>query len=202
MNLAQANGAKIDAVKPVEGATGWSDTWMISSKAKNPNCMYMWMDHIISPQANAEVAEWFGEAPSNATQLRPDRRPGPLHDVPRRGRPSTGPTSGTGRPPPRSASTVAPTSPACPTPNGSMRGASCAADRLRIRPTTRRPPVLPREGRCAGWRASSRIIRVCSLTATLGAPVTWLLVVYVGSLLLLVVTAFFKLDRDHPEADE
>jgi putative spermidine/putrescine transport system substrate-binding protein len=66
VNLAQANGAKIDAVKPVEGATGWSDTWMISSKAKNPNCMYLWMDHIISPQANADVAEWFGEAPSNA----------------------------------------------------------------------------------------------------------------------------------------
>ena len=41
-----------------------------------------------------------------------------------------------------------------------------------------------------------------SLTATLGAPVMWLLVVYVGSLLLLVVTAFFKLDTDHPEADE
>ncbi len=66
VNLAQANGAKIDAVKPVEGATGWSDTWMISSKAKHPNCMYMWMDHIISPDANAQVAEWFGEAPSNA----------------------------------------------------------------------------------------------------------------------------------------
>ncbi len=66
VNLATANGAKIDAVKPVEGATGWSDTWMISSKAKNPNCMYMWMDHIISPDANAQVAEWFGEAPSNA----------------------------------------------------------------------------------------------------------------------------------------
>ena len=38
---------------------------MISSKAKNPNCMYMWMDWIISPQTNADVAEWFGEAPSN-----------------------------------------------------------------------------------------------------------------------------------------
>ena len=28
--------------------------------------MYMWMDWIISPEANAQVAEWFGEAPSNA----------------------------------------------------------------------------------------------------------------------------------------
>ena len=37
VNLAQANGAKIDAVKPKEGATGWSDTWMISSKAEHPN---------------------------------------------------------------------------------------------------------------------------------------------------------------------
>jgi putative spermidine/putrescine transport system substrate-binding protein len=39
---------------------------MISSKAKNPNCGYMWMNHIASPQANAGVAEWFGEAPSNS----------------------------------------------------------------------------------------------------------------------------------------
>ena len=65
VNLAQANGAKIDAVKPVEGATGWSDTWMLSSKAAHPNCMKLWMDWITSPWANAQVAEWFGEAPSN-----------------------------------------------------------------------------------------------------------------------------------------
>jgi len=38
---------------------------MLSSEAEHPNCMYMWMDHIISPKANAAVAEWFGEAPSN-----------------------------------------------------------------------------------------------------------------------------------------
>jgi putative spermidine/putrescine transport system substrate-binding protein len=49
---------------PQEGATGWSDTWMISSKAKHPNCMYMWMNYIVSPKANAEVAEFFGEAPA------------------------------------------------------------------------------------------------------------------------------------------
>jgi putative spermidine/putrescine transport system substrate-binding protein len=38
---------------------------MISSEAQHPNCMYMWKDHIISPKANAAVAEWFGEAPAN-----------------------------------------------------------------------------------------------------------------------------------------
>ena len=49
---------------PEEGATGWSDTWMLSSEARNPNCMYMWMNHIVSPKANAQVAEYFGEAPA------------------------------------------------------------------------------------------------------------------------------------------
>ena len=66
VNLAAANGAKIASTLHKEGATGWSDTWMISSKAKHPNCAYMWLNHIISPKANAAVAEWFGEAPSNA----------------------------------------------------------------------------------------------------------------------------------------
>ncbi len=64
-NLAEADKAPIKAILPTEGATGWSDTWMISAKAKHPNCGYLWMNHIISPKANAGVAEWFGEAPSN-----------------------------------------------------------------------------------------------------------------------------------------
>jgi len=51
---------------PKEGATGWSDTWMISNQAKNPNCMYEWMNWIIEPKVNAEVAEWFGEAPAQS----------------------------------------------------------------------------------------------------------------------------------------
>lgn len=56
----------VTALKPKEGTTGWSDTWMISTKAAHPNCTYLWMNYIISPQANAKVAEWFGEAPSNS----------------------------------------------------------------------------------------------------------------------------------------
>ncbi len=65
-NLLLAEDVPVDAILPDEGATGWSDTWMISSQAAHPNCAYLWMDHIISPEANAGVAEWFGEAPSNA----------------------------------------------------------------------------------------------------------------------------------------
>ncbi len=56
--------AKVTAIVPKEGSTGWSDTWMVSAKAKNPNCMYKWMDWITSPKVNAQVAEWFGEAPA------------------------------------------------------------------------------------------------------------------------------------------
>ena len=37
---------------------------MISSEAEHPNCMYMWMNYIIDPKVNAQVAEWFGEAPA------------------------------------------------------------------------------------------------------------------------------------------
>ena len=64
VNTINAAGAKqFAAVKPKEGATGWSDTWMVSTKAAHPNCMYKWMDYIISPDANAAVTVYFGEAP-------------------------------------------------------------------------------------------------------------------------------------------
>lgn len=63
-NVINADGkVKVETTKPKEGATGWSDTWMLSSKAKHPNCMYKWMDYIISPKANADVTVYFGEAP-------------------------------------------------------------------------------------------------------------------------------------------
>jgi putative spermidine/putrescine transport system substrate-binding protein len=54
----------VKTVLPSEGATGWSDTWMIAAKSKHPNCMYQWMNWITSPKVNAQVAEWFGEAPA------------------------------------------------------------------------------------------------------------------------------------------
>ncbi|WP_442812324.1 ABC transporter substrate-binding protein [Streptomyces sp. NBC_01788] len=66
VNLAASEGAKVKAFVPKEGATGWSDTWMISAKSKHPNCAYKWLDWIVSPKVNAQVAEYFGEAPANA----------------------------------------------------------------------------------------------------------------------------------------
>jgi putative spermidine/putrescine transport system substrate-binding protein len=64
-NVLAGEKAPVETTLPEEGSTGWSDTWMISSKAKHPNCMYLWMDHIISPEANAKATEYFGEAPSS-----------------------------------------------------------------------------------------------------------------------------------------
>jgi putative spermidine/putrescine transport system substrate-binding protein len=58
--------AKVQTTVPKEGSTGWSDTWMVAAKAAHPNCMYKWMDWVVSPKINAQVAEWFGEAPAQA----------------------------------------------------------------------------------------------------------------------------------------
>lgn len=55
----------IQAVLPEEGATAWNDTWMLSSQSKNVNCAYAWFDYIVSPEANAQATEYFGEAPNS-----------------------------------------------------------------------------------------------------------------------------------------
>lgn len=67
-NLLQAEDppVPVDLLKPEEGATGWSDTWMVNSTTEHINCAYMFLDYIVSPQVNADIAEWFGEAPGNS----------------------------------------------------------------------------------------------------------------------------------------
>ena len=86
MNLLKGDNQPVEGVKPSEGTTGWSDTWMIASKAEYPNCMYLWMDYMISPKTQATVAESFGEAPVNLKACEPDEGPEPLQRVPRRRR--------------------------------------------------------------------------------------------------------------------
>ena len=65
VGLMQGEGQPIAGVLPEEGSTGWSDTWMIAKEAKNPNCMYLWMDHMASAEANGQATVWFGEAPTS-----------------------------------------------------------------------------------------------------------------------------------------
>jgi putative spermidine/putrescine transport system substrate-binding protein len=57
--------APVGVTLPEEGSTGWSDTWMISSQAEHPNCMYMWMNHMLAPETSAMATVWFGEAPTS-----------------------------------------------------------------------------------------------------------------------------------------
>jgi len=66
-NLVQADAASppVKAILPSEGSTAWSDNWMVKSKAKHPNCAYLWLNYITSPKVQAQVAEYFGEAPAN-----------------------------------------------------------------------------------------------------------------------------------------
>ncbi len=66
-NLINTDGkVKVSASVPSEGSTGWSDTWMVAANTKHPNCSYLWLDWIVSPTVNAQVATWFGEAPAQS----------------------------------------------------------------------------------------------------------------------------------------
>ncbi|HEX6886915.1 MAG TPA: extracellular solute-binding protein [Candidatus Nanopelagicales bacterium] len=56
----------VGTVKPKEGTTGWSDTWMVKKDTGSINCAYLWLDHVASPEVQAQIAEYFGEAPANA----------------------------------------------------------------------------------------------------------------------------------------
>jgi len=65
VNLTKGEGAPLESAVPSEGATGWSDTWMVAAKSQHKTCAYKWLDYIVSPKVNAQVAEYFGEAPAN-----------------------------------------------------------------------------------------------------------------------------------------
>ena len=61
----QAAKVPVKELIPKEGATGWADTWMLAKKAKHPNCAYMWMKYVTTPQVEAKQALVFGETPVN-----------------------------------------------------------------------------------------------------------------------------------------
>jgi putative spermidine/putrescine transport system substrate-binding protein len=64
-NTLIADKAPVKDLIPKEGATGWADTWMLSSKSKHPNCAYLWMKHVSTPKVQAQQAIYFGETPAN-----------------------------------------------------------------------------------------------------------------------------------------
>ena len=66
LNVLGIDADNFDGVLPVEGSTGWSDTWMIHAEPKNPNCAYLWLDWATSAEINGDIARNFGMAPANA----------------------------------------------------------------------------------------------------------------------------------------
>jgi putative spermidine/putrescine transport system substrate-binding protein len=58
-------GMNVGEVLPKEGVTGWSDSWMLSKKAKHPICAYKWMNYVTSPQTQAKVADVTAYSPAN-----------------------------------------------------------------------------------------------------------------------------------------
>src|SRR5215208_2646796 len=64
-SVLQADKVPVKDLVPKEGTTGWADTWMLSSKAKHPNCAYQWMKYISTPKVQAQQALSYGETPVN-----------------------------------------------------------------------------------------------------------------------------------------
>ncbi len=61
----KAAKAPVDDTIPVEGATGWGDTWMLATKAPHPNCAYLWTAYVSTAKVQALQALFFGETPVN-----------------------------------------------------------------------------------------------------------------------------------------
>lgn len=57
--------ASVRESRPPEGSVGWSDSWVIARDAPNVRCAYQWLDWMLSPEVNAQAAEWSGAAPVN-----------------------------------------------------------------------------------------------------------------------------------------
>ena len=64
VNLLQADKVPVASTIPQEGATGWADTTMMHVDAANPNCAYMWMEHTLASNLQADLAAWFGSNPA------------------------------------------------------------------------------------------------------------------------------------------
>ena len=50
---------------PREGSTAWADSWMLSAKAKHPNCAYKWLQYVFTAPVQATEALALRESPAN-----------------------------------------------------------------------------------------------------------------------------------------
>lgn len=64
------NKVPVESTLPIEGATGYADSWMMSANAAHPNCMLMWMEYTLQSDLQTEVAEFYGATPSNTASCK------------------------------------------------------------------------------------------------------------------------------------
>ena len=189
--------ANAEAVIPSEGATGWADTWMISANAPNPNCMLKWMDWTMRPEIQAEVGIYYGAAGSNVNscaEIASQLGEGGEELVNTLSTASAGTWSSwtrctCGRHRPRTAVTTAGI-PASTSPNGRRPGRRSGAARIAV------ASVTEAADGGAVRRLSTRLYRhpIGRLSLTLGPPLAWMVVIYLGSLAILLVSSFWRLD--------
>ncbi len=76
LQIKGSNGAVAEST-PVEGVTGWSDSWCISKNAKNPDLALKWADYMIGPEGQAGVMKVLNYSVTNKDvieKLPADRR--------------------------------------------------------------------------------------------------------------------------------
>jgi putative spermidine/putrescine transport system substrate-binding protein len=62
-NILRSKNRPVATTVPAEGATGWADTTMLHTQAKNPNCAYLWLEHSLNAKLQGDLAAWFGSVP-------------------------------------------------------------------------------------------------------------------------------------------
>jgi putative spermidine/putrescine transport system substrate-binding protein len=58
-------GEPVAETIPREGATGWADTWMLSTHSQHTACAYAWMNYALSPKVQKQVVEVTSYSPAN-----------------------------------------------------------------------------------------------------------------------------------------
>jgi putative spermidine/putrescine transport system substrate-binding protein len=61
----QRAGVKVSQALPKEGATGWSDVWMLAKSPKNPDCAQAWLRYAAGAKVQAQVAKFNTYTPAN-----------------------------------------------------------------------------------------------------------------------------------------
>ena len=182
-----ADKAPVSDLIPKEGATGWADTWMLSAKAKHPNCAYEWMKWVSTPQVQAQQAISFGETPANMQSCSyMDKIQGACAQYHANAPASYFDSIKFWKTPTQTAATARPT--ARTTASGNRSGQRSRGDRRS------RLHSLP-AGSTARSRVSAALFpAVAAGHAAAQSPAAWFVLIYIAALVVLFISAFWQVD--------